>query len=41
MIEDYLALKKQLKQRNMAERGFLMDRQRDLMRRWLKTLSKI
>ena len=29
-IEDYLALKKRLKERNMTERGYLMDRQRDL-----------
>ena len=29
MIEDYLALKKRLKERNLAERGFHMDRQRD------------
>ena len=26
VIEDYLALKKRLKERNMAERGYLMDR---------------
>ena len=30
MIADYLALKKRLKNRNMEERGDLMDRQRDL-----------
>ena len=30
MIEDYLALKKRLKECNMADRGYLMDRQRDL-----------
>ena len=30
MIEDYLALKKRLKERNLAERGDLMDRRRDL-----------
>ena len=30
MIGDYLALKKRLKERNMEERGYLMDRQRDL-----------
>ena len=28
--EDYLALKKRSKERNMAERGYLMDRQGDL-----------
>ena len=28
-MEDYLALKKRLKERNMADRGYLMDRQRD------------
>ena len=30
MITDYLALKRRLKNRNMEERGDLMDRQRDL-----------
>ena len=30
VIEDYLALKKRLKERNMAEREYLMDRQSDL-----------
>ena len=30
MIEDYLALKKRLKERTMEERGYLMDCQRDL-----------
>ena len=30
MIEDYLALKKRLKERNMEERGDFMDRQREL-----------
>ena len=30
MIEDYLALKKRLKERNLAERGDLMDRRREL-----------
>ena len=30
VIEDYLALKKRLKERNMAERGYPMDRQRAL-----------
>ena len=30
VIEDYLALKKRLKERNMADRGYLIDRQRDL-----------
>ena len=30
MIEDYLAPKKRLKERNMEECGYLMDRQRDL-----------
>ena len=30
VIEDYLALKKRLKERNMVGRGYLMDRQRDL-----------
>ena len=30
VIEDYLALTKRLKERNMAERGYLMNRQRDL-----------
>ena len=30
MIEDCLALKKRLKERNLEERGYLMDRQRDL-----------
>ena len=29
-IEDDLALKKQLKERNLDDRGYLMDRQRDL-----------
>ena len=29
-IEDYLALKKRLKECNMDERGYLMDRQRDV-----------
>ena len=28
MIEDYLALKKRIKERNMEERGDLIDRQR-------------
>ena len=27
---DYLALKKRLKERNLEERGYLIDRQRDL-----------
>ena len=30
VIEDNLALKKRLKDRNLADRGYLMDRQRDL-----------
>ena len=30
MIEDYLALKKRLKDRNLEERVYLIDRQRDL-----------
>ena len=30
MIEDYLALKKRFEERNMEERGDLMDRQREL-----------
>ena len=30
VIENYLALKKRLKERNMEERGYLMDRQRNL-----------
>ena len=30
MIEDYPALKKRLKERNLEERGDLMDRQREL-----------
>ena len=30
MIEDYLALKKRSKERNLEERGYLMDRQREL-----------
>ena len=30
VIADYLALKKRLKERNMEERGYLMDRRRDL-----------
>ena len=30
VIEDYLALKKRLKERNMADPGYMMDRQRDL-----------
>ena len=30
MIVDDLALKKRLKERNLEERGYLMDRQRDL-----------
>ena len=30
VINDYLALKKRLKDRNLADRGYLMDRQRDL-----------
>ena len=30
MIEDYLALKKRLKERNLEERRYLIDRQRDL-----------
>ena len=30
MIEDYLALKEPLKECNVEERGYLMDRQRDL-----------
>ena len=29
-IADYLALKKRLEERDMEERGYLMDRQRDL-----------
>ena len=30
VIEDYLALKKRFKERNLADGGYLMDRQRDL-----------
>ena len=30
MIEEYLALKNRLKDRNLEERGYLMDRQRNL-----------
>ena len=29
-VEDYLALKKRLKERNLDWRGYLIDRQRDL-----------
>ena len=30
VFEDYLAPKKRLKERNLGERGYLMDRQKDL-----------